>query len=177
MCSGAIEPQFYAELPKLLSQHAPQYSSQAPDRKTQHDRSKWPAVREYLTVCFASKTREEWTNVFVGTDACCVPILTLSEAAVQGVEPRVPAENVGPGDIVVPQPAPRLTRTPAKAPGGSATFAPADQDPGAELLLTPGEHTTEVLQSRLQMSDKELAELWKCRAVGGPDPPEIKSKL
>ena len=30
---------------------------------------------------FASKTRDEWTEIFAGTDACVTPVLTWREAA------------------------------------------------------------------------------------------------
>ena len=31
---------------------------------------------------FLTKTRDEWADIFYGTDACCVPVLNLEEAAV-----------------------------------------------------------------------------------------------
>ena len=38
-------------------------------------------MHEVFTERFASKTRDEWTEIFAGTDACVTPVLTWSEAA------------------------------------------------------------------------------------------------
>lgn len=172
MSVGAIEPQFYDEFLSILAKHSLGISG-APSKKSQHDRQQWPAQRDYLSRIFATKTRDEWTAIFVGTEACCVPVLTPGEAATQAVEPRMPAEAAEAGaPPIVPQPAPRLSRTPARAPTGSATYAPRDEDPGAELLLTPGEHTNEVLSDWLCMSSREIGEMYKAGAIGGPDAPE-----
>lgn len=160
--SGAIEPQFYDELLRLLNQHAP--SQQAPSKSTQHDRSTWPALKRYFEQTFAQKTKAEWSAIFVGTDACCVPVLDRDESAAQGVLPAATQDDVQGGDVIVPTPAPRLTRTPAKLPGGSP-----GQNEAVELLLTPGDHTNEVLQQWSSISDAELADLWKSKAVDGPE--------
>lgn len=178
MSVGALEPQFYAELIKILSNNVTsELAKKMPVLKKQNDQSTWPAMKETFTQAFQSKTREEWTQIFGGTDACVAPILTPDEAAIEAVEPRMSADSIGPGQPAVPQPAPLLSRTPARAPGGSATFSPRDDDPGAELLLTPGEHTNEVLSQWAGLKDTQIVELWKEKAVGGTDPPEIQSKL
>lgn len=176
--SGAIEPQFYAELLQILSKNLPSdLVKQLPHVKKQHDKASWPSTRATFESAFLQKSRQEWTDIFGGTDACVAPILTPGEAAVQAVEPRMPADLVADGLPVVPQPAPHLSRTPARMPAGSAAFTPREEDPGAEILLTPGEHTNEVLTGWAGMGQEELLELWKANAVGGPDPPEVRSKL
>ena len=38
-------------------------------------------MRKIFTDRFATKTRDEWTSVFAGTDACVTPVLTWAEAA------------------------------------------------------------------------------------------------
>ena len=38
-------------------------------------------MHEVFAERFASRTRDEWTEVFAGTDACVTPVLTWSEAA------------------------------------------------------------------------------------------------
>jgi alpha-methylacyl-CoA racemase len=48
-----------------------------PDRD---DRSVWPALRELFTGMFASRTRDDWAEVFAGTDSCVTPVLTVAEA-------------------------------------------------------------------------------------------------
>ncbi|MFT4287944.1 CaiB/BaiF CoA transferase family protein [Nocardioides sp.] len=72
---GAIEPQFYAELLKLLDLPA-----DLPDLPDRDDPAQWPALAEVLAAAFARRTREEWAAVFDGTDACVTPVLTFEEA-------------------------------------------------------------------------------------------------
>ena len=159
---------------QLLAKHAP--GQKGPDRQTQHDRSTWPSLRTYFETVFSQRTRQEWTDIFVGTDACCVPVLTRDEAAAEGITPGASREDIEGGDIIVPHPAPILSRTPGRAPHGSVVI-PKDQDNGAELLLTPGEHTNEILASWASLQDAEIRQLWGEGAVGGSDPFEEKSKL
>jgi len=73
MAVGALEPHFYAALLGGLELDAANLPSQ-------HDRAGWPELREIIGARFASRTREEWTSVFDGTDACATPVLALSEA-------------------------------------------------------------------------------------------------
>lgn len=172
--SGAIEPHFYVELLSILEKHSGDMNT--PDKKKQHDKSQWPSLRHYLTEVFFKRTKQEWTTTFIGTDACCVPVLTRDEAAIDGITPSANKEAVDDGEIVVPHPAPILSRTPAKAPHGSVLI-PEDENNGAELLLTPGEHSFDILKEWGNLSDQEIRQLWSQGAVGGPDPPEEKSKL
>jgi alpha-methylacyl-CoA racemase len=71
---GPIEPQFYALFLKLLG------LSDDPDFAAQHDRARWPRLKEKLTAIFATKTRDEWCAVFEHTDACFAPVMTMAEA-------------------------------------------------------------------------------------------------
>jgi alpha-methylacyl-CoA racemase len=158
----------------LLSKHAP--DEKAPKKETQHDRSTWPSLRKYFATVFSQRSRQEWTEIFTGTDACCVPVLSRNEAAVHGITPSASQEAVEGGEIIVPHPAPRLSRTPGKPPHGSVLIE-KDKDEGAELLMTPGEHTNEILSTWAALNDAEIRQLWNEGAVGGTDPPEEKSKL
>jgi alpha-methylacyl-CoA racemase len=171
---GALEPEFYSILLSTLSKSIP--NEKSPDSKSQNERSTWPAQRKYFEDVFAQRTRKEWTDVFIGTDACCVPVLTRDEANLQGITPGASQGAVEDGNIIAPQPAPRLSRTPGKAPHGSVLM-PKEQDEGVELLLTPGEHTNEILSAWSELSEGEIRQLWKEKAVGGTDPTEQKSKL
>ncbi|KAJ1562617.1 hypothetical protein HK405_009948 [Cladochytrium tenue] len=74
MAVGAIEPQFYAELMRILELD----TSSLPN---QMDMSKWDEMRALLATTFAKRTRDEWTALFAGTDACVTPVLELEEAA------------------------------------------------------------------------------------------------
>jgi alpha-methylacyl-CoA racemase len=101
---GAIEPQFYAELIRLMG-------LADTDMPGQNDRDQWPAMKERFAAVFASKTRKEWEEVFDGSDACAAPVLSPAEA------PHHPhnqfrgtfTEVAG---VVQPSPSPRFGRTP-----------------------------------------------------------------
>jgi len=105
MAVGAIEPQFFAQVLAGLGLSSDEVPSQ-------FDLAGYPRMREIFTERFAGKTRDEWTAVFAGTDACVTPVLTWTEAArnehlvarrtlisVDGTEQAAPA--------------PRFSRTPA----------------------------------------------------------------
>ena len=64
---GPIEPQFHAELLDRLG------LSDDPAFARQYDRAQWPAMRARLEERFASRTRDEWCEVFEGSDACLAP--------------------------------------------------------------------------------------------------------
>lgn len=113
--------------------------------------------------------------MFLGTDACCVPVLNRDEAVVEGLTPAIRRARVfEDAEIIVPSPAPRLERTPAKPAPGSPD---ADEDEQHELLLTPGEHSLEVLREWLGMDNDEVARLTQARAVGGGDLDDLRVKL
>ncbi|MFE6989006.1 CaiB/BaiF CoA transferase family protein, partial [Streptomyces pharetrae] len=72
MAVGALEPQFYDTFMTLLG-----IPEQAPARD---DLARWPELREAIAARFKARTRDEWTAVFEGTDACVAPVLSLREA-------------------------------------------------------------------------------------------------
>jgi alpha-methylacyl-CoA racemase len=112
------------------------------------DASHWPAFRERLTGIFKTKTRDQWCEVFEGSDACFAPVLKMSEA------PEHP-HNVARGTFVdvngarQPRPAPRFSRTEAEI-----GRAPAKK----------GEHSDEIL-AEVGCSVGEIAELRDLGAV------------
>jgi len=63
---------------------------------------------------FSAKTREQWTAIFDGKDACVAPVLNLDEVS---EHPHNKARGVMVDIAGVPQPAPapKLSRTPGKA--------------------------------------------------------------
>jgi alpha-methylacyl-CoA racemase len=105
---GALEPPFYAALLAGLG-------LADADLPGQHDRAGWPVLRSRFAEVFATRTRDEWSSVFAGTDACVAPVLSPSEAP---GHPHNRARNafVEVGGIVQPAPAPRFGRTPPPAP-------------------------------------------------------------
>jgi alpha-methylacyl-CoA racemase len=105
---GALEPAFYrALLDGLGLTHE--------DLPGQHDRAGWPSVRARFGEVFATRTREEWSLLFEGTDACVAPVLAPTEAP---DHPHNRARNtfVEVGGVAQPAPAPRFGRTPAGVP-------------------------------------------------------------
>lgn len=106
---AALEPQFYAELLRLLGIERSSLPGQLDPRG-------WPELRARLTDAFRSRPRDAWEALFVGTDACVTPVLALSEAA---SHPHLAARGTfaGPPGREQPQPAPRFSRTPAAPPG------------------------------------------------------------
>ena len=128
---GALEAKFYAELLAGLG-------LAGEDLPGQHDRAGWPVLRARFAEVFATRTRDEWAEVFAGSDGCVAPVLSLAEAhrhphnAARGTFTEV-------GGVVQPAPAPRFGRTAAGVP--AAPPAPgADTDAVLERLgCTPGE--------------------------------------
>jgi len=103
---GAIEPQFYAELMRLLGLGDE-------DLSTQMDRTTWPAMKERFAAIFASRTRDEWEAVFAGTDACAAPVLSPTEAP-DHPHNRFRGTFTEVAGVVQPAPAPRFLSTPGE---------------------------------------------------------------
>ncbi|MFI9749190.1 CaiB/BaiF CoA transferase family protein [Streptomyces collinus] len=111
MAVGALEPQFYAEFLTLLG-----VGERAAARK---DVTRWGELREEVAARFKSRTRDEWTAVFDGTDACVAPVLSLREAP---HHPHLAARGTftDHGGITQPAPAPRFSATPTSVRTGPA---------------------------------------------------------
>jgi len=75
---GCIEKQFFAEMMDRLPIDNAIYGNQ-------NDFSKWPEQHKILTDIFLSKSRDEWEEVFAGSDACVTPVLNYQEAALHPV--------------------------------------------------------------------------------------------
>ncbi|MET7680475.1 CaiB/BaiF CoA-transferase family protein [Streptomyces sp. NPDC005423] len=116
MAVGALEPKFYRRLVELLGLDVD------PDR--QHDRSTWPDLRRRLAERFAQRTRDEWAELFLGTDACVAPVLSLTEAAAHP-QLRARAGLVDRDGVVQPAAAPRFSAT-RTSPGTTAPAVGAD---------------------------------------------------
>ncbi len=65
---------------------------------------------------FATKTRDQWTAVFAGSDACVTPVLTWSEAA-RSDHLRARETLVTRHGADQAAPAPRFSRTPPNPVG------------------------------------------------------------
>ncbi len=109
MAVGSLEPQFYDELVKGLG-----LSGELPDR---YDFGRHDELRSAIAARFRQRTQAEWAEVFDGTDACCTPILPLTEAA---EHPHLKARGtyVTRDGQLQPAPAPRFSRTEATLTSG-----------------------------------------------------------
>mgnify|MGYP001819463819 CR=1 FL=1 len=118
----ALESGFFATLLDALS-------IDDIDPADQYDTDKWPAQAEILATVFGSKTRDEWSEILSGVDACATPVLTLSEAA-DHEHGTVRGTYVDIGGIRQPGPAPRFSRT-----ASEARAAPPDPDGSARSIM------------------------------------------
>ncbi len=119
---GALEPQFFAELLARLDLADEFGDGQNPRR--------WPALRERLAEVFAGRTRDEWDEVFAGSDACYAPVLSMDEAP-DHEHNRARDAFVEVGGDLQARPAPRFSVTPTGAPTPST---PPGTDTRAVLL-------------------------------------------
>jgi alpha-methylacyl-CoA racemase len=105
---GALEPEFFAELLRLLGIDPAMLGAQ-------RDRSGWPEMRHVLSDRFRQQPRDHWSRVFSGSDACVTPVLTAAEAM---DDPQLQARNVfaDVDGVRQPAPAPLFSRTPAPPP-------------------------------------------------------------
>jgi alpha-methylacyl-CoA racemase len=99
---GALEPQFYDELVRLLG-----IADAVPDR---NDPVNHPVLRRMIGDAVRSRTQAEWVEVFDGSDACVAPVLPMTEAF---AHPHLLARGtfVERDGMTQPAPAPRFSRT------------------------------------------------------------------
>ncbi len=137
---GSIEPQFLEEMVRLTGLPG--------DLPPQHDRSTWPQMKQRLAEVVKTRTRDEWSRIMEGSDACFAPVLSPEEAAAH-------PHNVARGTFTTvegmlqPAPAPRFSRTPPGHPGPPAR---------------PGQHTDQTLLD-WGFDDDEVARLRQSGAV------------
>jgi alpha-methylacyl-CoA racemase len=112
---GAVEPQFYATLRKMLELDDVAFDEQ-------RNAADWPELKQRLSELFKTRPRDYWTQLFVSTDACVTPVMSLSEAS---THPHLAAREtfmIHDG-FEQPAPAPRFMRTESSIQG-SAAVAP-----------------------------------------------------
>jgi len=105
---GALEPQFYARMLEGLGLDPAGLPAQM-------DRSGWPVLREAIGGALAKRSRDQWSAVFDGVDACVTPVVELAETL---EEPHLSARGtyVVVDGVQQAAPAPRFSRTPPAAP-------------------------------------------------------------
>lgn len=118
----ALEPKFYLELLRRLElEDHPAFS-------TQWNTKAWPEAKQVMAEIFASKTRDNWDELLLGTDVCYAPVLSLEEAA-EHPHNQIRGVFYADNGIVQPAPIPKFS----------------DSDNTAGGVPTLGEHTEEVL--------------------------------
>ena len=139
-----IEGRFYNELLDRLEVSDPDLRAQ------QHNQDRWPEFAEKLQEIFLTRTRDEWCEIFAGSDACFAPVLSLTEAT-QHPHAQVRDAYASIDGVIQPAPAPRFSRTTSEI-----------QSPPPE----PGQHTEEVLLD-WGFSKERINELVKDNIIGG----------
>ncbi|XP_038207378.1 alpha-methylacyl-CoA racemase [Zerene cesonia] len=122
MAVGAIEPYFYSNFLKGLQLLEDDYNQYGDD---EHNRRKFQ--EQFLT-----KTQDEWVAIFDELDACVTPVVEFHEAQKHKCNSSRSSFYIDHNSLVVPEPAPRLSRT----------FAEAS---GKKQQTKHGQHTMEVL--------------------------------
>lgn len=69
---GAIEKKFFLMFIKAIDANL--------DADRQLDQTYWPSMQQEIARCMKTRTRDEWNAVFINTDCCCTPVLTMDEA-------------------------------------------------------------------------------------------------
>jgi len=138
---GALEPQFYAALLEGMQLDPAGLPEQM-------DRARWPEMKRLFAEVFRSKTREQWTRIFEGTDACLAPVLAPSEVA-SHPHHRARDSFQRTAGALRPAAAPRFSR--------SSPDIPSDPP-------WPGEHSDELLAA-FGFEEREIAELRRAGAL------------
>lgn len=121
MAVAALEPKFYSNFLKgleLLEEEYPQFDTKC--------KAKFVEI-------FLTKTQQEWCEIFKNLDACVTPVLDIKSVANHECNSTRKSFYKDHDDLIVPEPAPRLSSTPAIS--SSKQKAPES-----------GQHTIEILQ-------------------------------
>lgn len=145
MAVGCIEPQFFAAMLALLEITPSAYGGQ-------HDRSQFAAQTEMLEAKFASKTREDWAQIFDGSDACVTPVLSYEEA-------RSHPQNIARGGL--------KQRGPFVHPAPAPVFKSARHDVDY-AAKAKGADTREILRD-LGHSEDDIAALLAAKIINAAD--------
>ncbi len=132
---GAVEKKFYAQALQILGLDvllADQWKKET-----------WPAVKVNIGKRFKTKTRDEWTRLFEGTESCFAPVLTLDEAP-QHPHLQERATYVDVDGVTQPAPAPRFSRT---VPATPLPFRPWNAE-DAEDILNPWLSPADILTAQ-----------------------------
>lgn len=109
MAVGPLEPQFYSKLLEGLNLSEDEYYQ----TRTEQNKKKFKEV-------FLTKTQDEWCAIFDNLDACVTPVLNFHN--VDRSKYNVKSDNFyrDASNAIVPNPNPRLSRTPGVSVGRQA---------------------------------------------------------
>ncbi|SFB13104.1 alpha-methylacyl-CoA racemase [Amycolatopsis marina] len=125
---GALEPQFYAELLRLLELDPADFP--------QWHRSRWPELKHRFTEIFRSRTTAQWAALFEHEQACVTAVYGLADAPAHPHN-RARRTFVDIDGYRQPAPAPRFSRTPPRLPTPAADPGSDDGTALAEWGLDP----------------------------------------
>jgi alpha-methylacyl-CoA racemase len=131
MAVGAIEARFYDLLIEGLGLEP---SSLPP----QNDQVRWPELTARFAEVFRTRTRDDWTAIFEGKDACVAPVLELHEVSFHAHN-RVRGLFTNLAGVSQPAPTPRLSRTPGAATKAGAPRGAETREILEALGYSPGE--------------------------------------
>jgi alpha-methylacyl-CoA racemase len=138
---GALEPQFYAELLRLLELD--------PEEFPQLERERWPELKRRFAEVFATRTRDEWAEILESAEACATAVYGMDDAP-DHPHNRARRTFVEIAGRLQPAPAPRFSRTAPALPA-------APSEPAAD---------TDAALSDWGFSATEIAELRDAGALG-----------
>jgi len=157
MSVGCIEPQFFSIFLERFAGALPQDFALGggwrPTREMQREKGEWERMKEYFKKGFQMYPRDYWENVFHGTDACALPVLSLEEASAL-------AARALPGDDNAPAVHPVLERT-------IASPEPALHSDSSRAGSHQADQSTESILDELGLSEDEKIRLRQDGALRG----------
>ncbi|XP_014779658.2 alpha-methylacyl-CoA racemase isoform X2 [Octopus bimaculoides] len=151
MAVGALEPLFYSNLLKVLELDENDYPQYCGDQEY---------IRKALKENFLNQTQKYWIDKFENIDACCTPVWSLQEAAVDLHNKANKSFMIDSDGNSIPSPSPLLSKSPA--------FTSAREDP------IIGEHTHKILKE-INFTEENIKELISTTVVIQNSP--LNSKL
>jgi alpha-methylacyl-CoA racemase len=145
MAVGAIEPKFYREFVAGLGLDL----AQLPDPANP---AHWASLVETFAAAFRGRTREDWTAIFAGRDACVTPVLSMEESMAHDHN-RQRGNFLADGEGRYPNATPRFSRTPADA---------------GRPIAPEGAHGRDIL-ARVGFTEPEIADLVRRGIVRVPE--------
>ncbi|WP_419807246.1 CaiB/BaiF CoA transferase family protein [Sphingomonas sp.] len=105
---GAIEPQFYAELRRVMGLDGAEWDAQMDPRN-------WRPLKAELERRFHERPRDAWVAAFAGHEVCFAPVLGFDDA-IADPHNRARGTFVEAGGVTQPAPAPRYSASATVAP-------------------------------------------------------------